>query len=153
MSAADPHHPFAAVLGRWHTTGTVLDDAGAPVGAVDGTDEYELMAGHRWVVHRVDVRLGPDRAQALELIGDHDPQAGTWAVHAFDADGSHSLMRACRRSDGSWLFAADDVRAVLRVHADGRSMSASWQRRVPPDRWLRWMDLRFTRQDSSQPEG
>jgi hypothetical protein len=151
--SAEPHHPFAALLGRWHTTGTVLDGAGVPAGAVDGTDEYELMAGRRWVVHRVDVRLGRDRAQALELIGDRDPRTGTWAVHAFDADGSYSLMRATRQPDSSWLFAADDVRAVLRVHADGRSMSATWERRVPPDRWLRWMDLRFTRQDFFQPFG
>jgi hypothetical protein len=152
VPAADPQHPFAALLGRWHTTGTVLDDAGAPAAAVDGTDEYELMAGDRWVVHRVDVRLGADRARALELIGDHDPRAGTWAMHAFDADGSYSLMRASRRPDGAWLFAADEVRAVLRVHADG-SMSAGWERRVPADRWLRWMDLRFTRRDVAQPDG
>ncbi|WP_222263455.1 DUF1579 family protein [Modestobacter marinus] len=153
MSAADPQHPFAALLGRWQTTGTVLDDAGAPAVAVEGTDEYELMVGDRWVVHRVDVRLGPDRARALELIGDHDPQARTWAMHAFDADGSYSLMRASRRPDGSWLFAADEVRAGLRVHADGRSMSATWERWMPPDRWLRWMDLRFERQNVCQPTG
>jgi hypothetical protein len=131
----------------------VLDAAGAPAVPVDGTDEYEPMAGGRWVVHRVDVRLGPDRAQALELIGDHDARAGTWAMHAFDADGSYSLMRASRQADGAWLFAADDVRAVLRVHPDGRSMSATWERRAQPDRWLRWMDLHFDRQELPQPMG
>ena len=136
--------PFAALLGRWHTTGTVLDVDGTPVAQVEGTDDYTALGG--WVVHRVDVRIGGEPVTALELIGGHDPATGTWEVHAFDGDGSRSVMTATRAAGSAWLFRGAGARAHLHVGPDGTSMTGTWERRDDRSgRWWHWMDLDFTR--------
>ena len=137
---------FAPLLGVWRTTGAVLDERGAVTAEIIGSDTYESMPGGGWVVHRVAVRIGGEPVHALELIGEHDAAAGSWAMHAFDADGSRAVMRATRDGDG-WLFAGDGVRAHLHPAPDGTTMAATWERSSPAG-WLRWMDLSFLRQPS-----
>lgn len=148
-SAASPG-PLTPLLGRWRTSGVVLDEHGAPTAQIAGTDVYELMPGGGWVVHRVDVRIGGEQVTALELIGEHDARAGTWQMHAFDGDGTRSTMQAALAGDGSWVFSGDGVQARLHAAADGASMTATWERSTPAG-WVRWMVLDFTA--SHQPTG
>lgn len=42
---AEALRPFETIIGRWKTSGSVLDEHGAPVTTIDGTDEYEWMVG------------------------------------------------------------------------------------------------------------
>ena len=37
---AEPLRPLAPIVAHWQTSGTVVDENGAPVMAVSGTDEY-----------------------------------------------------------------------------------------------------------------
>lgn len=38
---AEIMRPFDTIIGRWKTSGSVLDEHGALVMTIDGTDEYE----------------------------------------------------------------------------------------------------------------
>lgn len=135
--------PFETIIGRWQTSGTVLDEDGKAVATIDGTDEYEWMPGGKWVVHRVDVMMGDDHVHALELIGEYDAEAGTYAMRAFDGSGAYGTMTAHLDADGSWTFLGDGMRSTLRPSADGSSMTARWERQDDTGGWIHWMDMRF----------
>ena len=91
----------------------MFDEHGEPAAVIAGTDEYEWMPGGKWVVHRVDVMMGGDRVQALELIGDHDAATDTYAMRAFDGSGAYGKMTANLNADGSWTFLGGGMRSTL----------------------------------------
>lgn len=131
------------VVGRWRTTGVVLDEQGRPTIEIHGTDAYEWMAGGHWLVHHVDVMMGEQHTQALELIGDHDPRTDTYTMRAFDASGDYTTMTAHLHGDGSWLFDGPAMRSTLWPAADHSSMSALWERELDTGRWIPWMRMNF----------
>jgi hypothetical protein len=144
---AEPLRPLAPIVARWRTSGTVLDEQGATVMTVSGTDEYEWMPGGHWVIHRVDVMMGDDHTRAIELIG--DPGDGdTFVMRAFDASGAYDEMSLTVR-DRRFDTTGDGVRNTLVVAPDGASMAATWERRLDDGRWVRWMDLTLKRYDDT----
>lgn len=140
---ADNMRAFETIVGRWRTSGTAFDEQGEPVAIIDGTDEYEWMPGGRWIVHRVDVRMGDDHVQALELIGEHDAVTDTYAMRAFDGSGAYGRMTANLNADGSWTFLGDGMRSTLWPSKDKSSMTARWERQDESGSWIHWMDMRF----------
>ncbi|MGW5751801.1 DUF1579 family protein [Nocardia rhamnosiphila] len=134
---------FESIIGRWKTSGVVLDEEGRQTLKIEGTDEYEWMTGGGWILHRVDVMMGGERTRALELIGDYDPEAGTYAMRAFDASGAYSTMTARPNADGSWLFDGEGMRSTLRPAENRSSMSALWERDPGTGTWIPWMRMNF----------
>ncbi|MFE3445860.1 hypothetical protein ACFXNW_22745 [Nocardia sp. NPDC059180] len=143
MPEAQAMQRFAPIIGRWKTSGVVLDEDGRAVMTIDGTDVYEWMPGRQWILHHVDVLMGEERTRALELIGDHDPRTDTYAMRAFDASGAYGNMTAHPNADGTWLFDGDAMRSTLRIADDRSSMSAFWEREISPDTWIPWMRMIF----------
>ena len=129
------------LLGLWRTSGHVLDGSGRPAAEITGTDEYELMDGGQWLIHRVDVLVGGARTVALELIGDPDG-TGSFAMRAFDASGAYDEMRLSVADGGVLHLTGDGVRSAL--HVDRDAMEALWER-DDDGRWVPWMEMRFDR--------
>ena len=50
---------------------------------MDGHDHYERLGEH-FVIHRVDVRMGDEQVEALEVIGPWDAEAGAFPTRAYD---------------------------------------------------------------------
>ena len=138
----DPLDQLRFILGRWSSRGTVLDEHGNETATIVGTDEYELMDGGQWIIHRVDVMMGDQRTVALELIGQPDP-GGRFRMRAFDGSGAYDQMTLERRPDGAWRLEGDGVRSTLRAH-DERVMTTLWERCVDGS-WIDWMTMRFDR--------
>ena len=130
------------LLGLWRTSGHVLERTGGREATIAGTDEYELMEGGRWVIHRVDVLMGDVRTVALELIGDPDGR-GTFAMRAFDASGRYDEMRLAPAGEGVLLLRGDGVRSTLRL-AGADAMDALWERGAG-GAWTPWMQMHFER--------
>ena len=92
----DPHHPnraptpspqtqrLGALVGRWRSEGHIVGEVPVPI---TGTDIYEWLPGGFFLVHRVDVVVGIQQVQALELIGEYDPATDSFTGRAYDADG------------------------------------------------------------------
>jgi hypothetical protein len=129
------------LLGLWRTSGYVLDRSGRPEVTITGTDEYELLDGAQWVIHRVDVVMGDVRIVALEFIGDVD-ENGTFTTRAFDASGRYDEMRLAVTGERVLSLAGDGVRSTLRV--GDATMEAFWEREADAG-WVPWMQLRFDR--------
>jgi hypothetical protein len=92
---------LGALVGRWRSEGHIVGDPPAPI---TGTDIYEWFPGGFFLVHHVDVMIGEQPVQALELIGEYDPATDAFLARAYDNLGNITLMRprltsrACGRS-------------------------------------------------------
>ena len=139
--AADDMDDLRPLLGLWRTRGQLLDLSGQPEGTITGTDEYELMDGAQWVIHRVDIVMDDVRTVALELIGGVD-ETRTFTMRAFDASGRYDEMRLSVTAEGVLFLAGDGVRSTLRV--GDATMEAFWERETEGG-WVPWMRLRFDR--------
>jgi hypothetical protein len=136
--------PLQAIIGRWRSSGTILDEDGLSVGTIAGTDTYSWLPGGHWVVHEVDVMMGEERTQVLELIGGHDEASGGWQMHAFDTADSPGRMSLTVKGPGLLLLQGNGVRSWFRPQAGPDRMTTLWEREVD-DVWISWMDMRFER--------
>jgi Protein of unknown function (DUF1579) len=149
---------LGALVGRWRSEGRIVGDAPVPI---TGTDIYEWLPGGFFLVHHVDVVIGEERVQAIELIGEYDPATDSFTARAYDNLGSITIMHARVDDEGVWTFtgggdvapvaqpssadANGAVRSTLTVDADRSSMTARWERSDDGARWQPWMDMTFTR--------
>jgi hypothetical protein len=123
------------LIGSWASSGRTVDGVG-----IEGSDVYEWLPGGQFVVHRVDVRMGGEQVDVLEMIGERDGEA--FLMRSFDNHGGTALMRATVDDAGVWTFAGPTQRATLVVA--GSTMSARWEREVD-GAWEHWMDMEFRR--------
>lgn len=152
-----PDTRLHAIAGRWHTSGHVIGEPPLPI---VGTDDYEVVAGGYFLLHRVDVTVGAQAVSAVEVIGEPAPGGTGYIARSFDGEGNCELMhlavleeRVLRFTGGSDIAPAARptgtqegyVRATLRVAADGRSMAALWERSDNGKEWRPWMDVSFSR--------
>lgn len=143
VTAAKHLEPLTPIIGRWRTSGTVLDEEGTVVTEISGTDTYELLPGGHWIAHEVDVQMGDQRNLVHELIGGAHPDGG-WQMHAFDEADSPGVMRLSQEEPDLLLLQGDEVRSWFRIRAGADRMTTLWEREVDGS-WLSWMDMRFER--------
>jgi Protein of unknown function (DUF1579) len=157
-SMPEPHSRLGALVGRWRSEGHIVGDPAVPI---TGTDTYEWLAGGFFLVHHVDVLVGDQPVQAIEIIGEHDPGTDSFTARAYDNEGRVTVMRASVGEDGVWRFTGGAdvaaaaqptaaaprgaVRSTLTVSADGTGMTARWERSDDGATWQPWMDMTFTR--------
>ena len=149
---------LGALVGRWRSEGHIVGDQPVPI---SGTDTYEWLPGGFFLVHHVDVVIGEQRVQALELIGPYDPATDAFTTRAYDNLGDVTVMHARVDEQGVWRFtggadvapvarpaaadASGAVRSTLTVSADRSGMTARWERSDDGASWQPWMDMTFTR--------
>lgn len=143
------HDCLAPFAGRWKTAGQVLASASTPALEIAGIDEYEWMPGGFFLLHRVDVRIGGERVQALEIIG-WDAERGSYFIRSFDSQGATGEMHASVGDDGTWTFAGDAQRFTGTFSDGGETLSGRWER-CEGERWRPWMDIRLTKSASEDP--
>jgi hypothetical protein len=131
------------IVKKWRTSGRMFDADGAEVMRIEGTDEYEWMPGGQWVIHRVDVMMGDNHTQALELIGD-PAEDGSFTMRAFDASGAFDTMTLTVRGR-TFHTEGDGVRNTLTVADDGATMAVVWEQQTDDKSWFRWMEIGFER--------
>jgi uncharacterized protein YndB with AHSA1/START domain len=115
-----------ALIGRWRTEGETVASPSEPATRIAGTDTYEWLGGGFFVVHRVDVRVGDEHVEAIEIIG-YDAASGTYPTHAFDSQGTATTYQMEER-DGTWTITGATERSTLVPGDDGATMRASWER-------------------------
>ena len=147
-SATAPHEPdrhsLEVLVGRWKTKGETLASGTAPVTKIDGTDVYEWLAGGFFLLHWIDVHMGEEHVQGLEIIAP-DSAGGGFVTHSFDSQGNAGTYKL-RRADRVWTLRADDHRATIESGEDGRVLNVHWQQ-LHGAEWRPWMDLTLTKQE------
>lgn len=131
-----------ALVGLWRSEGETL---GSPSIKIHGTDAYEWLPGGFFLIHRVDVHMGDDKVDALEVIGPYEADSRSYPMRSFDNAGSFSTMQASVSDEGVWTFAGDTMRTTLTIADDGQTMKAHWEQSSDGTHWQPWMNMRFTR--------
>lgn len=132
------------LIGNWNTEGQVLATPGNPSVTIKGTDTYEWVTEGFFVLHRVDVLIGNEKVEVVEIIGSYDPQNKIYAMHSFDNKGEHTAMFASIES-GVMTITGNMMRATLSASGDGRQMTAKWERSEDGLAWKPWIDMRFSK--------
>ncbi len=125
------------------------EDGETVVQTFSGTDAYAWL-GQFFVIHHVDVTMGEDRVQNLEVIGPYDAERGAFRTAVYDAVGGeveHSL--ATVDDAGVWTFRSGEgaSRAQSNLHVDenGEQMHGEWSRTEDDGAtWRPWMRLKLT---------
>jgi uncharacterized protein DUF1579 len=120
---------LGALVGRWRSEGHVVGEVPVPI---TGTDIYEWLPGGFFLVHHVDVVVGEQKVQAIELIGEYDPATDSFTGRAYDNLGDVTVMRARVDEQGVWRFTGggDVAPAALRCRRRrGRTLDADGGRR------------------------
>ena len=133
------------LIGTWRTEGEVFgDDGEIPVARVDGYDHYEWL-GRAFVIHRIDVEMGSEPVQGLEMIG---PYLGgrSFATRAYDHEGGEQTSTATVDGDGVWTFRADGTEAKMSFSEDRSLALVEWIRTdYGGATWRPWMRLTLSR--------
>jgi len=131
-----------AFVGKWDTVGEIQASPYGPAGKILGTDTYEWLPGGFFLVHRVDVRMGDQKNESIEIIG-YDASNKTYPMHSFDSDGNHIVMQAAVLGD-TWTFTGEIMRFTGTFSEDGKSISGKWEYLRDNSTWHPWMDVILT---------
>ena len=76
-----------------------MGEASVPI---TGTDSYEWLPGGFFLLHHVDVTIGQQQVQALELTGAYDPATDSYTARAYANLGNITMMQARVDDQGVW---------------------------------------------------
>jgi hypothetical protein len=108
---------LGALVGRWRFHGHIVGDPPIPI---TGTGTYEWLPGGFFLFHHVDVTVGDQPVQAIELTGELNPATDSFTARACDNLGNVTVMRAKVDDQGVWAFTGgDDVAPAARPAAAG----------------------------------
>jgi hypothetical protein len=79
------------LVGRWRSHGHIVGDPAVPI---PGTDINAWLPGGFFLVDHVDVVIGQQRVQVLELIGEYDPSTDSFTARVYDNLGNVTVMQA-----------------------------------------------------------
>lgn len=135
---------FKFLIGKWNTEGEVLATAEAPALHFKGTDTYEWILNGSFIQHKVDVMMGEEYNETIEMMGEYDSHTHTIALRAFDNRGRLTTMHAHLDEAGRMHITGHAMRATLTV-VDANNMQAEWERAGKDNTWLTWMRLTLSK--------
>jgi hypothetical protein len=130
-----------AFVGKWNTEGQIKESPFGPAGKIIGTDTYEWLTGGFFLIHRVDVRMGDQTNESIEMIG-YDALSNTYPMHSFDSQGNFIQMQA-RVTGDTWTFTGEAMRFTGVFSKDGNSISGKWEYKSDDSDWHHWMDVKL----------
>ncbi|MBE9586763.1 DUF1579 family protein [Mucilaginibacter sp. JRF] len=132
------------LIGKWQTSGNVLTTADSPAITINGTDSYAWVSGGQFILHTVDVLMGDNQVELVEVIG-YDKESNKFIMYAFDSEGQHNTMFATSDAPNELSITDENMRSFLNAKNDGKTMTALWERSDDSINWLPWMDMHFTK--------
>lgn len=126
-------------VGNWNTIGLIPATKESPEISVKGSDSYEWLPGQFFLLHKVDVLVGNDRNETLEVIG-YDKHAGYYILQHYDNKG-HSGRMTGTLSDGVWTFLGDTLRFRGGFKNNNKEFSGTWEQLNDGRKWVHFMDI------------
>jgi hypothetical protein len=132
------------LVGTWDSEGEVIASEAGPAIPMKGTDVYAWVLGGDFLHHKVDVMIGDQRVEVIELIGKGDPDTDEFILYSFDNQANVTEMHATL-SDNRLSIYDKNMRSELIVSDDEKTMTAFWERTDDGKEWVPWMEMRFTK--------
>ena len=131
-----------AFVGTWTKSGRALASPFGPEATIAAVETFEWLPGGRWLVHRLDGRLGGKEMACVEVIG-VEPDADVFVVESFYNDGTRNTW-ALIESNAGWILQGvwpiDDaervtVRCAMTLRDDD-TIAQEWEYSRDNSLWL-----------------
>lgn len=130
-------------VGRWNTEGIIPATDTTPTIKIFGTDTYEWLPGEYFLLHKVDVFVGDEKTETLEIIG-FDEQTGKYTMQHYDNKGNSGFMTATC-VDGVWTFIGETLKFTGEFKKEDKEFSGVWKRLMDGNNWTHFMDIKLTK--------
>ena len=137
------HSHLNRFVGKWNTEGLILPTSTSAGIEVRGTDTYEWFPGEFFLLHKVDVNIGEDKVQTLEIIG-IDKDANHYTMQHYDNKGNSGFMTATLM-DELWIFKGDSMLFKGGFSEDDNVFSGVWEQLNKEKVWAPYMNIRLTK--------
>ena len=137
------HNHLDKFVGKWNTEGLVLPTATSAGIEVKGTDTYEWLPGGFFLLHKVDVSIGDDKVQTLEVIG-FDKDANHYTMQHYDNKGNSGPMTATLMDD-LWIFKGESLLFKGGFSEEDTIFSGVWEQLNNEKIWTPYMNIRLNR--------
>ncbi|HEX5725277.1 MAG TPA: DUF1579 family protein [Longimicrobiaceae bacterium] len=122
-----------AFAGTWHKVGRALDSPFGPAAAVTAVERFEWLPGGRFLVHRLDGRLGEAEMACIEILGADEQEEGYFA-HTYYNDGRQNRWQV-EEDGGTWTFRTEltfdgkpfEVRCRMVFEDGGNRLTQKWE--------------------------
>lgn len=135
---------LAPFVGIWNTEGKIKANDGAEEQGLVATDIYEWLPGKRFLLHRVDARLGGHITRSMEITG-WDAEARELFSTSYDDQGATSRFR-CALDGQAWTIEGNGIRFRGAFDQNWNELIGTWEM-ASDGSWSRWMDIRLARAD------
>ncbi len=132
------------IIGKWNTSGIIRATDKFPEVKIKGTDTYEWVSNKAFILHTVDVMMGDEHIQSIEVIG-FDEKLQNYPMHSFDHNGVASFMTGNFDDKNAFLLSGEKMRATLTVNVALSAMKAFWELSEDGITWTPWMDITFSK--------
>lgn len=135
------YQELSRFVGKWKTTGTIPASDASPEIKVSGSDTYEWLPGGFFLLHKVNVLLGDDKNETLEIIG-FDKKKNCYTMQHYDNKGNSGFMTAdCK--DEVWTFLGENLRFKGRFKKRDTEFSGVWEQSSDGINWTYLMDIKL----------
>jgi Protein of unknown function (DUF1579) len=137
-------------VGKWKKTGRAHESPFGPAATVTAVETFDWLEGEKFLIHRLDGRLGDEAIACIEIIG-LDPSSGGYAAHSFYNDGATNVWQVSHRDDtwlysGSWNREGHALKVRCRLSFDDPdTLAARWEYSGGGNRWQIFWDTTLTR--------
>lgn len=145
MNRPGAEHKFLDnFAGKWKTEGTVKASGNEPELKITGTDIYEWFEGGFFLIHKVDVFVGKEKINNIEIIG-YDKLTNNYTLQSYDSKGNSEKMIGTFKK-GIWTILGSSLRFTGSFSEDGKILSGIWERRDDDKNWVHLMDIKLLKQ-------
>ena len=130
-------------VGKWKTTGTIPASGESPEIKVSGSDTYEWLPGGFFLLHKVNVLLGDDKNETLEIIG-FDKQINLYTMQHYDNKGNSGFMTADFKN-GVWTFLGENLRFRGGFKKQDTEFLGVWEQSSDGTNWTHFMEIQLTK--------
>ena len=132
------------LIGKWNTKGEIKEDGNMPATKIIGTDRYEWVLNGCFILHKADVKMGDEKIEVIELIGEFDNISRTYKMRSFDNQGNFVTMVAHLDEISTLHILGDKMRSKLSI-IDSNNISVHWEKSEDNKNWKLWMELSFSK--------
>jgi Protein of unknown function (DUF1579) len=138
-------------LGKWHTEGQQLESPLGPAAPFVAVETFEWLDGGRFMVHRLDGKLGLSPAACVEMIGKN--AQGELFAQTFYNDGNIKDWRLSEAGEslilnGTWSKGSDEtfqLRYTARFEEAGNTIVGKWEQSRDGQAWHAFLEARSTK--------
>jgi hypothetical protein len=146
MTSVPEMKPLNFFVGKWRTEGEIVPDGSDPARLIRGIDTYEWVSGGFFLLHRVEVMMGNERTDVIEIIGGYDLSSNAYPMRSFDNQGNFVTMKGYFEKPDVFKIQGEGMRSELVVSKSGDTMTARWEQSTDGIAWKPWITMTLTKQ-------